>query len=42
MTHEYERGDYFEVQNDPRVNGLVIIECGNIGYDGYRVGVRTG
>jgi len=37
MTHEYERGDYFEVQNDPRVNGLVIIECGNIGYDGYRV-----
>lgn len=37
MTHEYERGDYFEVHNDPRVTGLVIVEAGNIGYDGYRV-----
>jgi hypothetical protein len=37
MTHEYERGDYFKVQNDPRVTGLVIIAVGNIGYDGYRV-----
>lgn len=37
MTHEYERGDYFQVHNDPRVTGLVIIEAGNIGYDGYRV-----
>jgi len=37
MTHEYERGDYFEVNNDPRVTGMVIVEAGNIGYDGYRV-----
>ena len=37
MTHEYGRGDYFEVHNDPRVTGMVIIEAGNIGYDGYRV-----
>lgn len=37
MTHEYERGDYFEVYNDPRVTGMVITEVGNIGYDGYRV-----
>lgn len=37
MSHEYERGDYFEVYNDARVNGMVITEVGNIGYDGYRV-----
>lgn len=37
MTHNFERGDYFEVHNDPRVTGLVIIEADNIGYDGYRV-----
>jgi hypothetical protein len=37
MSHEYERGDYFKVNNDPRVTGLVIVEVGNIGYDGYRV-----
>lgn len=37
MSQQYERGDYFEVYNDARVNGLVITEVGNIGYDGYRV-----
>jgi hypothetical protein len=35
--HEYEKGDYFAVSNDPRVDGMVITEVGNIGYDGYRV-----
>lgn len=37
MTHRFTRGDYFEVYNDPRIDGMVIIEAGNIGYDGYRV-----
>jgi hypothetical protein len=35
--HKYSVGDYFEVYNDARVNGMVITEVGNIGYDGYRV-----
>lgn len=45
MTHKYQNGQYFVDTQDPRVKGVMIIEQGNIGYDGYRVAekdVQTG
>lgn len=45
MTHKYQNGQYFVDTQDPRIEGVIIIEQGNIGYDGYRVAekdVQTG